>query len=129
MNDFFLFLFFIDGILGLILFVKVWSMTSDVRNIRDRICRSQGTFKKRFTEYYLCGEYEEAYKFLNHTLANDLDSRFRNMSRNSKDIHKDFNDWASKHIEIYSSYYKLIGRDVPEIFKSATYEFFDKNAW
>lgn len=126
MNDFFLFLFFIDGILCLILFVKVWSMTSDVRNIRDRICRSQGTFKNRFTEYYLCGEYEEAYKFLNHYLAGEIDKRFHNQSRTGNNYKEEFTEWCSKIIDSYSSYYEMIGKEVPENLKKVSFESYNE---
>ena len=126
MNDFFLFLFFIDGILGLILFVKVWSMTSDVRNIRDRICRSQGTFKKRFTEYYLCGEYEEAYKFLNHYLACEIDRRLHNQSRTGNHYKEEFTEFCSKIIDRYSSYYEMIGKEVPENLKKVSFDSYNE---
>lgn len=128
MEDFLLYLTLLEAVLVIILFVKIWSMTSDVRELRDRICRNEGTVKSKFADYYLCGEYEEAYKFLNHYLSGEVNKRFYNLSRNDAEYKKIYAEEIAKLVERYSPYYKLLGKDAPENIKNISYDFYDKFA-
>ena len=128
MNDLILFLVLVDAVLCIILFVKIWSMTSDVRELRDRICRNEGTVKSKFADYYFCGEYEEAYKFLNHYLTGEINKRFYNLSRNDVEYKKKYAEEIAKLVDRYSPYYKLIGKNTPDNIKNISYDFYDQFA-
>ena len=126
MEDFLLYLTLLEAVLVIILFVKIWSMTGDVRELRDRICRNEGTVKSKFADYYLCGEYEEAYKFLNHYLASEVNKRFYNLSRNDVDYKKLYADEIANLLSKYSGYYKMIGREIPENLKNVTFDSYNQ---
>ena len=127
MEDFLLYLFyFIVGLLHVILFFKIWGMTNDVDKLKERFCTPYFSgVKKKFTEYYLCGEYEEAYKFLNHYLVSEMHERFYTQSRNGNSYKKEFEDWFAKLIDRFSKYYRLIGKDVPDNLKNVTFDSYD----
>ena len=126
MNDLFLFLVFVDAVLCIILFVKIWAMTSDVRRLEHRFCDTESPMKK-FSEHYLCGEYEEAYTLLNHCLANDISKRFYKLSRNDDDYRKLYEEEISDLIsKYYSELYKKIGKDIPENLKNVTFDSYNE---
>lgn len=126
MNDFILFLVLVDAVLCIILFVKIWGMTSDVRRLEHRFCDTESPMKK-FSEHYLCGEYEEAYTLLNHCLANDISKRFYKLSRNDIDYRKRYEEEISDLIsKYYSELYKKIGKDIPENLKNVTFDSYNE---
>ena len=126
MNDLILFLFLVDAVLCIILFVKIWGMTGDVRRLEHRFCDTESPMKK-FSEHYLCGEYEEAYTLLNHCLANDISKRFYKLSRNDIDYKKRYEEEISDLIsKYYSELYKKIGKDIPENLKNVTFDSYNK---
>lgn len=130
MNEILFILAFLDAFLCIILFSKIWGMTNDVDKLKERFCTPYYTgVKKKFTEFYLCGEYEEAYKFLNHYLACETDKRFHNQSRTGNYYKEEFTEWCSKIIDRYSFYYEMIGKEIPENLKKVTFESYDKMAW
>lgn len=125
MNDLILFLFLVDAVLCIILFVKIWGMTGDVRRLEHRFCDTESPMKK-FSEHYLCGEYEEAYKLLNNFLVKVIAKRFATQSRNEADFKKSFADDIGTLIGRYSRYYEMIGKEIPANIKNVTFDSYNE---
>lgn len=60
------------GILQIILFFKVWSMTNDVRSIKGQMSNSEYSFRR----YMLLGEKEKAYNLVKDTLVKRLIEKY-----------------------------------------------------
>lgn len=122
---FLLMLLFVWGILQIILFFKIWGMTTDV----GKILKSLRT-KDSFVKYYLCGNYDEAYNSLNQSLYQELCSICEeiNISIASVDKCAYFEKHRNATIAKFQKKYERIQRTVPERFHQATFEMiaFDK---
>ena len=125
MNDLILLLFLVDAVLCIILFVKIWGMTGDVRRLEKRFSY-ECPLKEKFADLYLCGEYEEAYKLLNNFLVKVIAKRFSTQSRNEADFKKSFADDIGTLIGRYSRYYKMIGKEIPENIRNVTFDSYNE---
>lgn len=138
----------VTALINIILFFKIWGMTNDVDRIYYQVCRitkqvEKTRYEVKFADYYLSGEYEEAYRFLNHCLAYDIHynfrkfsngddkstqnsesimSFFRGSSKNVLDDSTSYTDTIAKLIEKYKPLYELIGKEIPDNIKNITYE-------
>lgn len=114
-----LILLFIWGILQIILFFKIWGMTTDVEKILS-VMRQKDSFIKA----YLSGNDDALYETLNQKLYKELCSICEEIrySANSKER----TDFFVKHRDIaiskFQKKYDLINRSIPERFHTATYD-------
>lgn len=125
MNDLILFLFLVDAVLCIILFVKIWGMTGDVRRLEKRFCHSEPV-RKKLASLYLCGEYDEAYSVINRYLAGEIDRRFFTLSRNDLEYKKRYEEEISCLIGKFSGFYEMIGKEIPENIKNVTFDSYSK---
>lgn len=126
--DFLIYLFyFVFGILCFIMFFKIWGMTNDIDKIYKKVCSSRyDDVNRKFADFYLCGEYDEAYKLLNHYLSNEINRRFGILSRNDDHFKKTYEEQIANLVNKYSSKYQMIGKEIPENIKNVTYDSYIK---
>ena len=148
MNGIIAIVIFVSAVVNLILFFKIWGMTNDVDwlsrqvdEITKQVCKP--CYEVKFADYYLSGEYEEAYKYLNHCFAYDIRdyfiefsddcnkspkitesimSIFRSSSETVADDSPNYTETITKLVEKYKPLYELIGKEIPENIRNVTYE-------
>ena len=71
---------------------------------------------------YPSGEYEEAYRLLNHYLADEIHIEYENLSSGDKDYKQKYNKGIARIIDEFKPFYELLGKDIPDNIKNVTYE-------
>ncbi len=117
---------FVFALINIILLFKIWGMTNDVDRISHQVDKITEHVDKRyeakFADYYLSGEYEEAYRLLNHYLADEIHIEYENLSSGDKDYKQKYNKGIARIIDEFKPFYELLGKDIPDNIKNVTYE-------
>ncbi len=134
MNGFFVFILIVVTVLCIILFFKVWGMTTSVKNLEKRFCNYAQNYNNSESEIdkqelflmYLAGDKDMLYKTLNQCYI----SHFLDIVRTVRALPDDitlYSSYQKKRVpkEEYiqekleplktklSRYYKLIGKEMP----------------
>lgn len=112
----------VAAVLYIILFFKVWCMTSDVYDLKKKFAPDTNeNFATTVIRLKILGQEEEAYARLNDHLNNCLRSTCN--SRMSVDGMQ--REWIATLASI-SCYYKMLGKEIPEELKGYNFsEFYE----
>lgn len=112
------------SVLQIILFFKVWGMTSNVSKIKDSLsilgnADDKSNWKREFCVLVASGNKEEAKKLLLREMINTLSFRNIVVSENASYREKELNSLNEK----YSAYLKTVGLSLSDIdFSSSIYK-------
>ena len=118
---------FIFALINIILLFKIWGMTNNVDWISRQVDKiteqvDKPRYEAKFADYYLSGEYEEAYRLLNHYLADEIHIEYDNLSSDDKESKQKYNKAIARIIDEYKPFYELLGKNIPDNIKNVTYE-------
>jgi len=133
----------IVSILQIILFFKIWSMTNNVKSLKERfidneIPTSTNAITWKVMQLHLQGKDEEAYALLNETLYNSLTQNLSNIKIYNlrKDDDGCYYDYSGANMDIFFEkrkerkikeaevFYHKIGKEIPSYFQELTFTSF-----
>jgi hypothetical protein len=104
------------GILQIILFFKIWGMTNDVKDLKNKFCTrglNQDQLAKKVLELKYTGNVEEAKKLVDENLENEIFAQMF-MAGNGVAYTK---SEVERIREFYEKYYKLLNCEMPKEIK------------
>lgn len=99
----------IMGILNIILLYKIWGMTNDVKELKNKICSEQIWLKKNLLQLKYTGKIEEAKTLLDKNFENEVFEKSLAFGVSSEKVKKDVETVIKK----YEYYYKCLGCEMP----------------
>ena len=109
------------GVLQLILFFKIWGMTNDVRELKDKFCTrrlGKEQLAKKMIEMKYMGKVDEAKKILDENLENEVFNQLLVQEVSLEFIKVE----VEKVINKYEQYYELLNCEIPNEIKEINVE-------
>lgn len=103
----------IFGILSIILFIKLWAMTNDIKEIKDRLIHKL-TYRDNFRLLMLQGEKEKAFIYAKNELTERLERLFMTYPK-----YETFMGQSRKIIDKYNKMTESTGFQLPEHLQNA----------
>ena len=118
MEDILIFICVVFGILNLILFFKIWGMTDKVKHIDSLLSKQAGWgqgYNQVLYSHRVNGNIQKGLEMLN-------DSFMKELANTRKTSEEEFTLDRDRLINIYTPYYKVIGKEIPNDFSEMTLE-------
>lgn len=123
-------LFFVWGVLEIILFFKIWGATDNIEKMKSAICDGMkvGDIKLYLRKMYVLGKEDEAYDYLNQSFSNEIvklhdkctfgidPEGYVGTGQNRRSVVDDFNAKKKYIISEYQIHYQSIGKEMPQRF-------------
>ncbi|MBR4047295.1 MAG: hypothetical protein IKK07_02415 [Bacteroides sp.] len=133
-------LFFVWGILEIILFFKIWGATNDIDKLKSAICdgKKGNGMSSYLKKMYLLGKEDEAYNYLNEAFSDEIVRIHTKCLKESnadgeivyngvyEPIETAFNKMINITTDEYLQYYQSIGKEIPSRFKSISFEIMNR---
>lgn len=133
-------LFFVWGILEIILFFKIWGATNDIDKLKSAICdgKKGDNMSSYLRKMYLLGKEDEAYDYINEAFCDEIIKLHEKCLKESNADGEIVFDGVYEPIEIvfnkminittdeYLQYYQSIGKEIPSRFKSVSFEIMNR---
>ena len=127
MDLIFYFVYFVFGVLSLVLFFKIWGMTNDVERIQKKVCAQRGSAWVKIKHLILLGKTEEAYQELNACFLEQVEHIANRCPYNSKNDGFFVQNYTSDNskrdgffakeldsaISLFKPWYDAIGKEIP----------------
>lgn len=114
------------GVLDVIFFIKIWGATNDIKALKEKYVNNDCTFSaEEVFRLHLLAKDKEAFDYLNDCVSKEI-LNIRNSVVNSYGTSEDFEKKLKSYLEDINLYYKNIGYNMPDDFKTITFDSFEK---
>lgn len=113
-------LFFVWGVLEIILFFKIWGATNDIDKLKSAICdgKKGNDMSSYLKKMYLLGKEDEAYDYLNEAFCDEVVKIcIECLNKAVPDLARvDFSEKLKSVRERYTKHYQSIRKEMPQRF-------------
>lgn len=119
-------IFFVWGILNIILFFKLWRATNDINMIKNKYCVVADDLTTEVLKLKLAGKDKEAFELLNSELIRIVIKDYTEIGNKyyydtEDSVSEKFKEMFDERIKEFNPLYKAINKTIPEEITQLTY--------